>query len=166
MPPRPIAHLRQIAAPAAVVWNLISTPGYLEQCHPFCAANPVDRWPGAGSRDHVEYYNGRTLTRHFVGWHDRTGYDIELSDANGPVAFAAWRLDGNDARAVLTITLTPLWHLRLPPLVREATEALIVSPMLRRYLRAVLAGIEYRITTGRPATRNQFGPHRWFSPAV
>ena len=45
----------------------------------------------------------------------------------------------------------------------SAGASALVGPMLGRYLRAVLAGIEWRITTGQPVQPDQFGRHRWFS---
>ena len=159
-------HVQHIAAPAGAVWDVISAAGYLEECHPFCAANPVDEWPGVGSQDRIEYYNGRKITRHFIAWEEGAGYDIEITDANGPVANVVWRLADEGAGSTLTITITPQMPGHLPTVVRWARDTIIVRPMLVRYLRSVMAGIEWRVTTGRPVQRNQFGAHRWFSPAA
>ena len=153
MPQSAIAQRRGIAAPPADVWGLISTAGHLTQCHPFCAANPVKRWPGAGSRDEVHYYNGRRITRDFAAWHDGAGFDIDITDANGAVAGVTWRLEPEGGGSALTIAVTPRFRF-----------GAVAGPSLRRYLRSVLAGVEHRVTTGDPVRRNQFGSHRWFSP--
>ncbi len=166
MPVSPVAHRQEIAAPAPAVWELISTAGHLVECHPFCAANPVDVWPGVGSEDHIEYFNGRTITRRFVGWQEGAGYDIEITDANGTVATVDWRLSGEGAGSALTIAITPHLFGNVPAVLRWVPYRALVRPMLARYLRAVVAGIEWRVTTGRPVRRNQFGAHRWFSPPV
>lgn len=108
MPVSPVTHRQEIAAPAPAVWELISTAGHLVECHPFCAANPVDVWPGIGSEDHIEYFNGRTITRRFVGWQEGAGYDIEITDANGTVATVDWRLSGEGAGSALTIAISRL----------------------------------------------------------
>ena len=157
MPPSPIGHRRSIAASPAQVWQLISAPGCLEECHPFVAANPVDRWPGPDARDRIEYHNGRRVTRDFTAWEEGSGYDIDISDDNGPVAGVTWRLEPDGGGSALTIAITP--RMRVPAAVRWA----VVRPMMARYLRSVLMGIEHRVTTGTPVTRNQFGSHRWFS---
>ncbi len=68
------------------VWAVISAPGYLEECHPFCAAHPVETWPGTGSRDRVVYHNGRVIERRFTTWLEGIGYDLEVSDGGGPAA--------------------------------------------------------------------------------
>jgi hypothetical protein len=54
----------------------------------------------------------------------------------------------------------------VPTALRWAPDRALVRPMLTRYLRAVMSGIAWRVTTGRPVRRNQFGAHRWFSPPV
>jgi hypothetical protein len=160
----PVSCSREIAAPAGAVWGLIATPGHLAECHPFCAANPVDVWPGVGFRDHIEYYGGRVITRRFVEWQDGAGYDIDITDANGAVADVTWRLSGDRNGSVLTIAITPRMVDQVPAGLRWAQNRLLFRPMLSRYLRSVLTSIEWRVTTGRPVQRNQFGTHRWFSP--
>lgn len=159
-----VTRSRKIAAPADAVWGLIATPGHLAECHPFCAANPVDVWPGVGSRDHIEYYSGRVITRRFVAWHGASGYDIEITDATGAVADVTWRLSDDGTGSVLAIGITPRMLDEMPAGLRWAQNRALLRPMLSRYLRSVLAGIEWRVTTGRPVRRNQFGAHRWFSP--
>ncbi len=116
-----------------------------------------------GSRDAVEYYNGRTIRRDFVGWLEGTGYDIEVSDTNGPLASVSWRLAEAAHGATLTISLTPRLLAGVPALLRWLPSLAFVRPMLRRYLRSVLRGFAWRLRTGEPVQRNQFGAHLWFS---
>ena len=54
----PVSVSRPIDAAPAEVWSAIAEPGNLEKCHPFCAANPVQAWPGERSRDEVRYLSG------------------------------------------------------------------------------------------------------------
>ncbi len=161
---RPVSHTQRIAASPDAVWEVIAAPGSLADTHPFCAANPVDRWPGPGSVDRVEYHNGRVITRTFTGWQEGAGFDIDVTDAGGPVAQVGWRLASDGSGSALTIEITPRMLSGVPGAVRPILGRALVAPMLRRYLRAVLGGIEYRVTTGRPVERNQFGAHPWFSP--
>lgn len=44
---RAVVMNRSIAASTTEVWEVISAPGYLATCHPFCAANPVYPRPSA-----------------------------------------------------------------------------------------------------------------------
>ncbi len=155
-----------IAAAPARVWEVISAPGHLEDCHPFCAANQVNTWPGVGSRDTVVYYNGRVIDRRFTAWLEGVGYDLEAFDANGPAASVSWRLTAAEPGTVLTISLIPRMLGAVPAPVRWVLYSVGVRPMMRRYLRAVLSGVEWRVTTGQPVRRNQFGAHAWFSPRV
>ncbi len=162
--PKPITARQPIAAAPSDVWAVISAPGNLEECHPFCGANPVDAWPGAGSRDTVEYYNGRVIERRFIAWLEGVGYDLEASDANGPAASVSWRISAAGPGTALTVSLTPRTLGGIPAAVRGVSYLAVVRPMMRRYLRAVLRGVEWRVTTGEPVSRNQFGAHPWFSP--
>ncbi len=161
---RPILAQRRIAAAPDDVWAVISAPGYLAECHPFCAANPVEIWPGAHSRDEVEYHNGRVIERRFTAWLDGAGYDLEVSDTGGPAASVSWRLAAAGSGATLTLCLTPRFLPGGPAFARPAVNLLVVRPMMRRYLRSVLRGVEWRVTTSEPVSRNQFGAHPWFSP--
>lgn len=156
--PSPVAVARLIAAPADDVWAVMSAPGHLADWHPFVAGNVVHAWPGIGARDTIVYHNGRVIERSFTGWLPGTGFDLEASDANGPAGSVSWRLAPTATGAKLTIAYTPV--------VRNVLGVLAVRVMMRRYLRAVLAGIDHRVTTGLLVRRNQFGSHPWFSPAV
>lgn len=142
---------------------MISTPGNLTACHPFCAANPVHAWPGVGAHDTIAYHNGREVERHFTAWREGEGYDLEVHDSGGVLASVSWRLVVVPKGSELTIELTPLMLGGAPVGLRRALRAAVVGPMMRRYLRAVLRGVEWRVTTGRPVERNQFGAHPWFS---
>lgn len=159
----PVAYRQTIAAPPNEVWALISAPGQLTEFHPFCAANPVQAWPGTHSVDVIEYHSGRIVTRSFTAWDEGAGYDLEVSDAGGAVAGVSWRLSGQATGSSLTIGITPRMLGDLPAALRWAPNRALVHPMLRRYLKAVLRGIEWRVTTGRQVRPDQFGTHRWFS---
>lgn len=158
----PLTRTQPIARPTGAVWQVISSPGYLEQVHPFVAANPVHSWPGVGARDTIEYHNGRVVERRFTAWHHGDGYDLEVTDANGPAASVSWRLTPAGGGSRLAIALTPRMVDRVPAAVRPAALA-AVRVMMRRYLKSVLAGVAWRVTTGEPVRRNQFGAHPWFS---
>ena len=63
------------------VWNLITTPNYLNETHPFCKNNTVVTWPGVGSKDILEYLSGLTFEREFTQW-DENGYDLIIGTKN------------------------------------------------------------------------------------
>ena len=88
----PVAVAGSIAAPADKVWGAISLPGNLEVCHPFCAKNPVDVWPGETSRDEVHYLSGWIFERRFCRWIDGVGYDLEIGRRGGGMSFVSWRI--------------------------------------------------------------------------
>ena len=160
----PVSVAQPIAAPPQKVWEVISTPGNLEPCHPFCASNPVEAWPGEGSRDEIHYLSGWVFERRFRRWIDGVGYDLEIGRRGGRVSFVSWRVQpGNAGDCTLRITVYPHVLESVPVAIRWLPHALRLAPMLRSYLSSVGRGFEWYVTRGEPVPRNQFGRHPWFS---
>ena len=160
----PVAIEQRIAAPAHEVWNVISRPGILELCHPFCALNPVQLWPGPDSRDEVHYLSGWVYKRRFSQWLEGIGYDLEILRHNDPLAAVTWRITAIDEKACkLRITVYPYALQKYPVPVRWIPHLLRVRPMLSSYLESVVRGFDWYVTHGEPVPRNQFGTHPWFS---
>ena len=88
----PVAVTRPISASAEKVWNAVSMLGNLETCHPFCEKNPVEKWPGEGSKDEVHYLSGWIYERNFYRWIDDVGYDLEIGRSGGGKSFVSWRI--------------------------------------------------------------------------
>ncbi|HLO89370.1 MAG TPA: hypothetical protein VK203_30780 [Nostocaceae cyanobacterium] len=163
---------RSIAVPSQKVWAVISKPGHLADSHPFCQQNPVEKWPGIGSKDEIYFYSGKIVHRDFYNWIDGEGYDLKLTvqdlDTHQvDVKFRITSSSSTESESILTITLTiNALPNRTPWFVRRFIAHLITRPLLQKYLDSVLKGYEYHITTGQPVKRNQFGSHFMFSPAV
>jgi len=159
---------REVRVGADRMWQAISTPGYLERCHPFCERNPVKRWPGDDAEDTIHYYGGRVVQRRFTEWFEGAGYDLVVADTAGvEQASVRWRIKpGNDAGCRLSISLRFLALDHLPALIRWTSYRFMARPRMKRYLEAVVAGVAYYAEAGEPVARNQFGSHPWFSPAV
>lgn len=139
-------------------------PGNLELCHPFCARNPVQAWPGEDSRDEIHYLSGWVYQRHFHKWLDGTGYDLEIFDRNEVVASVSWRISAIDEQnASLRIMIHPYALNKYPLVIRWLPHFLFLRPKLRSYLRSVVRGFDWYLTRGEPVPRNQFGNHTWFS---
>lgn len=157
---------RSIAVPAERLWEIIATPGVFMQTHPYVRDNPVEHWPGVGSRDTVCYYSGMSLHRRITRWMDGIGYDLEAVNPSGFwSADVQWRVRTvNPDRSELTIAIAPqiikLAPRRLAPYVWRFQ----VRPFLSSYLDAVLRGFDYHATTGQAVRRNQFGSQFAFSP--
>jgi hypothetical protein len=160
----PITVSHSIAASADKVWEVIAMPGNLEPCHPFCAKNPVEVWPGAGSRDEIYYLSGWIFERRFNRWIEGVGYDLEIGRSGGRTSFVSWRImpQGNQ-NCVLIITIYPHVLQNVPLAVRWIPHVVRLAPMLRRYLSSVVRGFEWYVIRGEPVPRNQFGSHPWFS---
>lgn len=139
------------------VWQLISSPGMLTEYHSFVSQNPVEKWPGVGSKDRIHYFSGLILEREFTAWIDGVGYDLNANTEEGLRYQVFWRItSGEDGQAILSISIKPYSEDRFDQ----------YSRLLGKYLEQVLKGCEYYLRTGEPVSRNQFGSHRFFSPPV
>ena len=160
----PVSAERTIAAPAREVWDVISRPGNLELCHPFCTSNPVTAWPGVDSRDEVHYLSGWVFQRRFREWIEGVGYDLEIGRAGGSTSTVSWRITPIDARScTLRITVCPGGLQGVPVVIRWIPHLLRVRPLLRQYLDSVVRGFEWYVTRREAVPRNAFGAHPWFS---
>ncbi len=153
-----------IAAPREAVWRVISAPGNLESCHPFCKQNPVHAWDGADSRDEIHYLSGWMYERRFSEWYDGRGYDLEMYRGEQHIASVAWRItDVDEASSLLEIIVYPRVFQHWPAIARWFAHWLRIKPYLRSYLRSVVMGFEWYITKGERVPRDAFGKHPWFS---
>ena len=159
----PVSVSQVINAPPEKIWTVISQPGNLQDCHPFCERNTVFEWPGVGAKDVIYYYSGWILHREFVHWMDGIGYDLVIGRENGRKSYVSWRITREPDQAKLNITIYPHAVQRIPVAIRWIPHVAILYPGLHCYLRSVLKGFEWFIPTGKPVIKNQFGSHRWFS---
>ena len=160
----PVAVARNINAPAEQIWQVISTPGNLEVCHPFCASNPVEVWPGPDSRDVIHYLSGWIMERRFTTWIDGVGYDLEIGRKGGRTSFVSWRVKAiNPENSRLLITIYPHALQNVPLVVRWLPHFLYLGPQLKKYLMSVTGGFEWYLKYNESVPRNQFGSHPWFS---
>ena len=83
----------------------IREPSNLENFHPFCKENKVDKWPGKGSVDYVKYLNGVKYRRDFIKW-DETGYVLDIG-VKRRLAQVEWLVEGNSEQSSLKITIKP-----------------------------------------------------------
>lgn len=160
---RPIRVTREIFAPAELVWAVITTPGHLEDVHPFCEHNPVREWPGATACDEIHYRSGWVYERTFTRWIDGVGYDLDIGASGEPASKVSWRISPRpDGACSLAISVWPRSLTRIGGL-QMLLRLLILGPMMRRYLRSVTMGVDWFVTHGESVRANQFGTHLWFS---
>ncbi len=161
----PVEATVEIDAAAEVVWQVISAPGYLADVHPFCATNDVERWPGPGSLDHVQYYSGIHYQRACLAWEEGSGYLLAVGPPAGATALVTWSITpiGED-RCRLAINILPFVRQDVPPPDRSAYVAEVIESGLPPYLDSVVRGVRHVAESGQPVERNQFGSHPIFSP--
>ena len=103
------------------LWEIISSPNYLNNVHPFCKENSIIQWSNEHHEDKIRYLNERTYIRRFVSWRNLEGYDLWIGDNNKNQSFVEWRLEKVGTGSKLTITVYPFMlssvsytHLTLP----------------------------------------------------
>jgi hypothetical protein len=145
-------------ATAARVWEIMATPGVVNRYHPFCADNRVAAWPGVGAQDTIRYLSGLVLHRRFTVWDEGHGYELEIGNSEWPLSRVRWELvDTGEGQSALAISIWPSAFLGYPSALRWALYRWHLLPLLRRYLRSVLQGLDYHLATGLEVAPNQFG---------
>ena len=146
------------------LWSLISRPGNLNDCHPFCKDNEVLEWGNNSHSDRLEYLNGMTYIRQFLNWNEGEGYDLIIGEENGLQSYVVWQIkELNDNQSSLTITVYPYLLANLNKALSFLPFVLYIRPKLRTYLKSVLRGFAYFVEHGQAVPRNNWGKHSWFS---
>jgi ribosome-associated toxin RatA of RatAB toxin-antitoxin module len=146
------------------VWNLISSPGHLNQFHPFCKENKVlESKNDAILKDQLIYLNGLTYYRTFKEWKPMVGYTIKIGSKNAKESDVKWQIIDKGVFTVVKITIKPYTTSKIPKLLYPFYHYAIIRPKLKSYLKAVLKGLEYYLTHKKPVPRNEFGNHSWFT---
>lgn len=160
----PVSVRHVIEAPSQQVWDAVTQPGHLTQCHPFCRENAVEQWPGVGARDTVTYYSGLHFQRDFVEWIEGVGYALEIGPPPEKTAHVCWRIEPLDiARSALTITVTAYLRSDLSASRKAAYQRRVFDKSIARYLDSVVRGVDHLVTTGQAVQKNQFGSHPMYS---
>ena len=145
------------------LWEIVSSPNYLNNVHPFCRENSIIHWDNDNHEDKIVYLNDRTYIRRFVSWRTFEGYDLWIGDNNKDQSFVEWRLEKIDNGSKLTITIYPFLLSTWPKVFSFLPYFLYINIKLKSYLFSVLSGIEWYVKEKTPVPKNQFGKHTWFS---
>ena len=145
------------------LWEIISSPNYLNNVHPFCSENSIIEWDDDKHEDKIIYLNNMTYIRKFVSWKTFEGYDLWIGDNNKNQSFVEWSLEKVGSGAKLTITVYPFLLSSWPKVFSFLPYFLYINIKLKSYLFSVLSGIDWYIKERTPVPKNQFGKHSWFS---
>jgi len=146
-----------------VLWRTISSPGYLNNVHPFCEENSVITWNEDLHEDQLVYLNGLTYQRKFTFWKPNEGYDLWIGNDNQNQSFVEWRLIEENGGTRLSITVYPYLLSNWPKFISFLPYFLYINIKLKSYLESVLSGIEWFVDKNTPVSKNRFGKHSWFS---
>jgi len=146
------------------VWRMISEPGNLNRCHPFCKSNEVIRWDKENHSDRLVYLNELNYIRNFITWDEGLGYTLLIGEIDGPQSYVVWEINSAiEGKTELTITVYPHILAKLPIYIAYLPHSIWVRPRLKKYLKSVLSGYQYYMKNGKKVPRNHFGKHPWFS---
>ena len=145
------------------LWEIVSSPNYLNNVHPFCRENTTIEWNDDHHEDKIIYLNERTYIRRFVSWRDLEGYDLWIGDSNKNQSFVEWRLEKVNTGSKLTITVYPFLLSSWPKVLSFLPYFIYINIKLKTYLFSVLSGVEWYVKKKTPVPKNQFGRHSWFS---
>ena len=156
-------YVEEIQASSSQLWDLISSPSNLELFHPFCKSNTTIKWPGENSIDELIYLNNLNYVRRFHSWDELKGYSLFIGEKGKGQSFVVWEIYFKKESLFLKITVYPYFMRSFPKLISYIPYKLIVIPALEAYLKSVIGGINYYLTTKTKTPKNYFGHHKWFS---
>ena len=146
-----------------VLWETISSPGYLNNVHPFCEDNSVIIWEKDQHEDQLVYLNGLTYQRKFTDWNINEGYDLWIGNDDQNQSFVEWRIEEEGGGTRLSINIYPYLLSTWPKSLAFLPYFLYINIKLKSYLYSVLNGIEWFIDKNTSVPKNKFGRHSWFS---
>lgn len=148
------------------LWEIISSPGNLNNCHPFCKLNKVEIWNGVGSIDTIEYFNGLKLKRVFTKWKVGEGYELIIGKAKTAFARVEWKVIPQELSSDLMITIHIIPSIVLnkyPVFLRSILTVFNLLPNMKKYVNSVVNGFKYYAEEGSVVKINQFGYNKLFS---
>ena len=157
----------QIEVDNDVLWGIISSPGNLNYCHPYCKENNVEKWQGIDSRDSITYYNGLTLNREFIDWNEKKGYELNIGKRKLAAANVLWEINAiNNNASTLSISIklySDVILFKYLKVFRNMITYFFLKPKMSAYINAVLRGFKHYAETTEPVQKNQFGYNSIFS---
>ena len=142
------------------ILEAIRVPENLENYHPFCIENKIEKWPGKGSIDYVKYLNKLKYRREFIKW-DESGYVLDIG-AKSKLARVKWLVEGNSKASSLKITIEP----KLPyknEIINWLLWHIYIKHRLQSYIDNVIRGFSEYIQTKTRVNKNKYGKHPWYS---
>ena len=142
------------------ILEAIRVPSNLENYHPFCAENKVEKWPGKGSIDYVKYLNGLKYRRDFIKW-DESGYVLDIG-VKSKLARVKWLVEGNSEQSSLKITIKPILPYK-SSFIRTIMWHAYIKFRLQNYINNVVKGFADYIDSEERVSKNKYGKHPWYS---
>ena len=148
------------------LWDLISSPGCLELFHPYCQENKVISWEnGKNKKDYIIYLNGLKYYREFFKWEEKKCFELFIGKLNGKKSKVKWEIINSKKKehSILEIEVYPYKTSKMPRfIIYSIVFTIYIKPMLKKYLKSVLSGINWYLNKESPVPKRHFGNHSWF----
>ena len=144
------------------VWEVISSKESLELFHPYCLKNKAISW-GDVKVDELVYLNGLVFIREFISWNSKKGFELNIGKKRGKKSRVKWEIISTNSGCIVSISVWPYRSSKVPRLFYPFINVFVVRPKLKKYLGAVLKGLNFYVTNNKVVKKNQFGRHSWFS---
>jgi|GEM_PF-5836013 len=155
-----------IEKPAAHLWDVITTPGYLKLVHPFCKFHEKVSWDSVGQKDSGAFYSGEKMVRELVHITQGESYTMDVMGKNNGASKIIFTIHKTPVLNKVDFSVfiqseafnkmpRPLWKIFMKRKVESNLEV---------YLSSLLNGIKFYAETGIPVTKNQFGNLKSVSP--
>ena len=159
----PVSFEQEIDTSLSRLWEIISTPGHLEQFHPYCKKNEALKWPGIKSQDLLTYLNGKTYKREIIEWNVKESFSLVIGEIDGPKSLVKWKFKDNRKNTKVKITVYPHLLISWPNFFSYLPYKLYITPQLKNYLKAVLRGLKHLTEKEKIKEENMLPTHPWFS---
>ena len=128
-----ISNKIKIETSKSAVWDLISSPGHLNQFHPFCKENKVlESKNGAILKDQLIYLNDLTYYRTFKEWKPMAGYTIRIGTKNGKKSDVKWQIIDKGVFTFIKISIKPYTSSKIPKLLYPFFHLFVIRPKLNK----------------------------------
>lgn len=149
-----------------VLWNALIQKDHVVHFNPFVKEHQSARLVGIGHEDSCEYYNGKKLFRKVVEFKEQriTKFKVyyDKPEVNNFSVFEI--IEGtSDNDVIFKLTLEFEAYKKIPRPIWYLIAPLILVPLYKKYIEAVVKGMHYYCTTGKKVERDQYGRHSQFS---
>ena len=97
-----------------------------------------------------------------IEWTENNGYALFIGTENKPKSYVRWELASIDQCTEIKISVAPYFMMNIPKIISFLPFKIYIEPMLKKYLRVVLNGLNDYADPKQSYKKNRFKYHPWF----